>query len=126
MNIKVESQQSTADTIKLALAVIIVIAAIGGYYYFADYSQLFRVLGVVGSTVVALLIAGQTMIGRSTWTFMSDARMETRKVVWPTKQETIQVTLVVIFVVFIVGLILWGLDSLLGWGIQSLLRTEGQ
>jgi preprotein translocase subunit SecE len=126
MNIKVESQQSTADTIKLALAIIIVTAAIGGYYYFADYSQLLRVLGVVGSTIVALLVAGQTMIGRATWTFMSDARMETRKVVWPTKQETIQVTLVVILVVFIVGLILWGLDSLLGWGIQSLLSTEGR
>ena len=74
--------------------------------------------------VIALLVAGQTMIGRAAWVFMSDARMETRKVVWPTKQETIQVTLTVILVVILVGLILWALDSLLGWGVKSLLGTE--
>ncbi len=124
MNAKTGSGQSAGDIAKMAVAIAILITGIYGYYHYADSSQLFRVLGVVGSVVVALLIAGQTVIGRNTWTFMSDARMETRKVVWPTKQETIQVTMVVIFVVILVGLILWGLDSLLGWGIQTLLGSK--
>lgn len=121
MNAKAESGQSAGDIAKMAMAIAILVAAIYGYYYFAESSQLYRALGVVGSVIVALLVAGQTVIGRATWTFMADARMETRKVVWPTKQETMQVTMVVIFMVILVALILWGLDSLLGWGIQALL-----
>ena len=108
---------------KMAVAIAILLAAIYGYYHFADSSQLFRVLGVVGSVIVALLVASQTETGRSTLLFMADARTETRKVVWPTKQETVQVTLVVIFIVILVGLILWGLDSVLGWAVQELLGT---
>jgi len=123
MNVKTESGQSAGDIVKMAVAIAILIGAIYGYYHFADSSQLYRVLGIVGSVIVALLVAGQTVMGRATWAFMSDARMETRKIVWPTKQETMQVTMVVIFVVILVGLILWGLDSLLGWGIKALLGT---
>ncbi len=107
----------------MLVAISILVGAIFGYYHFADSSQLFRVLGVVGAVIVALLIASQTVVGRGAISFMGDARMETRKVVWPTKQETIQVTMVVIFVVILVGLILWGLDSLLGWAIGALLGT---
>lgn len=123
MNVKTEPGQSAGDIAKMAAAIAILIAAIYGYYHFADSSQLYRVLGVVGSVIVALLIVGQTVTGRAAWGFMADARMETRKVVWPTKQETIQVTMVVIFFVILVGLILWGLDSFLGWAIQALLGT---
>jgi len=111
------------DTVKMAIAIVILLAAIYGYYHFADSSQLFRVLGVVGAVIVALLIAAQTVSGRGVLLFMADARTETRKVVWPTKQETMQVTMVVIFMVILVGLILWGLDSFLGWVIQALLGT---
>jgi len=124
MNAKTGSSQSAGDIAKMVVAIAILIAGIYGYYHYADSSQLFRVLGVVGAVVLALLIAGQTVIGRSAWVFMSDARMETRKVVWPTKQETIQVTMVVIFAVILIGLILWGLDSLLGWGVQALLGAD--
>ena len=123
MNVNAPTEKSLGDTIKMVVAVAILLAAIYGYYYFADSSQLFRVLGVVGAVIVSLLVASQTATGRSMILFMADARTETRKVVWPTKQETIQVTLVVIFMVILVGLILWGLDSLLGWAIRALLGT---
>ena len=123
MNANASSERSLGDTIKMAVAIAILLAAIYGYYHFADSSQLFRVLGVVGSVIVALLVASQTETGRSTLLFMADARTETRKVVWPTKQETVQVTMVVIFIVILVGLILWGLDSVLGWAVQELLGT---
>lgn len=123
MNANVPNERSLGDTIKMAVAVGILLAAVYGYYHFADSSQLYRVLGVVGAVVVALLVAAQTATGRSMILFMGDARTETRKVVWPTKQETIQVTMVVIFIVILVGLILWGLDSLLGWVVRALLGT---
>jgi len=123
MNANASSERSLGDTIKMMVAIAILLAAVYGYYHFADSSQLFRVLGVVGSVIVALLVAAQTETGRSTILFMADARTETRKVVWPTKQETMQVTMVVIFIVILVGLILWGLDSILGWAVRALLGT---
>ena len=123
MNVNATTERSMGDTIKMAIAILILLAAIYGYYHFADSSQLFRVLGVVGAVIVALLVAAQTVTGRGVLLFMADARTETRKVVWPTKQETMQVTMVVIFMVILVGLILWGLDSILGWVIQALLGT---
>ena len=123
MNANASSERPVGDIIKMGVAIAILLAAIYGYYHFADSSQLFRVLGVVGAVIVALLVASQTETGRSTLLFMADARTETRKVVWPTKQETLQVTMVVIFIVILVGLILWGLDSLLGWVVQGLLGT---
>lgn len=121
MSVNISSERSTGDTIKMAIAVIILLAAVYGYYHFADESQLYRVLGVVGMVIVALLVASQTATGRGILLFMADARTETRKVVWPTKQETIQVSMIVIFLVMLVGLILWGLDSFLGWVLQKLL-----
>jgi preprotein translocase subunit SecE len=123
MNANASSERSLGDTIKMMVAIAILLAAVYGYYHFADSSQLYRVLGVVGAVIVALLVAAQTETGRSTMLFMADARTETRKVVWPTKQETMQVTMVVIFIVILVGLILWGLDSILGWAVRALLGT---
>jgi preprotein translocase subunit SecE len=123
MSVNASTEKSPGDTIKMGIAVAILLAAVYGYYHFADSSQLFRVLGVVGAVIVALLVAAQTVTGRGVMLFMADARTETRKVVWPTKQETMQVTMVVLFMVILVGLILWGLDSLLGWAIQALLGT---
>lgn len=121
MSANASVERPFGDTVKLGVAIAILLAAVYGYYHFADSSQLYRVLGVVGAVIVALLVASQTIAGRGVLLFMGDARTETRKVVWPTKQETMQVTLVVIFVVILVGLILWGLDSFLGWAVQALL-----
>ena len=117
------THSSATDNIKLAVAIVILIGAIYGYYYFAESSQLFRVLGVVGAVIAALVVAAWTEVGRGAIGFMAEARLETRKVVWPTKQETTQVTMVVIIIVILVGLILWGLDSLLGWAVGALLDT---
>lgn len=107
----------------MVIAVAILLGAIFGYYHFSDSSQLYRVLGMVGAVVIALLVVAQTAMGRTGISFMMDARMETRKVVWPTKQETTQVTMIVIFIVILVGLLLWGLDWFLGWVVKGLIGT---
>lgn len=123
MNSTVSPQSSAADTAKMVIAIAILLGAVFGYHYFSDSPQLYRVLGIVGAAIVSLLVAAQTAMGQAGIRFMADARMETRKVVWPTKQETIQVTMIVIFIVILVGLILWGLDGFLGWVVKGLIGT---
>lgn len=109
------------DTAKLGLALLIVIAALAGFYFFADYALLYRVLGLLAAIGVSVAIALRTARGRQIWGYFHEAQIEVRKVVWPTRQETIQTTLIVIIMVIIVALILWGLDALLGWSIGLLM-----
>tara|TARA_R110002096_G_scaffold436079_1_gene666988 strand:- start:14888 stop:15265 length:378 start_codon:yes stop_codon:yes gene_type:complete len=125
MNTNVETTGGTLDTIKLGLALLIVIAALVGFYFFADHSLLYRVLGLLAAAGVSVAIALQTEKGRHTWGYFQDAQIEVRKVVWPTRQETIQTTLIVIIMVVLVAIILWLLDMFLGWSIGSLMGHGG-
>jgi len=108
------------DTFKLLLAIAILIAGIVGFYYYEAESQLYRVLGVVFAAGVAIAISSTTNLGRGLIGFARDARMEVRKVVWPTRQETVQTTFMVIVAVIIIGIFLWLIDMLLGQAIQLL------
>ena len=125
MNTNVETTGGTLYTIKLGLALLIVIAALVGFYFFADHSLLYRVLGLLAAAGVSVAIALQTEKGRHTWGYFQDAQIEVRKVVWPTRQETIQTTLIVIIMVVLVAIILWLLDMFLGWSIGSLMGHGG-
>ncbi|HEY1181887.1 MAG TPA: preprotein translocase subunit SecE, partial [Rhodocyclaceae bacterium] len=68
----------------------------------------------------SLAIAYQTVLGRTLWGYISGSRTELRKVVWPSRQESLQATLMIAVVVLIMALLLWGLDSLLLWGVEIL------
>ena len=125
MNTNVETTSGTLDTIKLGLALLIAIAALVGFYFFADQSLLYRVLGLLAAAGVSVAIALQTEKGRHTWGYFQDAQIEVRKVVWPTRQETVQTTLIVIIMVILVAIILWLLDMFLGWSIGSLMGHGG-
>ena len=74
----------------------------------------------MAGTVAALLLAWQTQLGRATLSFILSSRNEVRKMVWPTRQETVQTTLFVIVTVLVVGVVMWLLDLALGWGLQFL------
>ena len=108
------------DTFKLLLAIAVLIAGIVGFYYYEAESQLYRVLGVVFMAVVAIAISSTTMLGQNLIGFGREARMEVRKVVWPTRQETIQTTFMVIVAVIIIGIFLWLIDMLLAQAIQMI------
>jgi preprotein translocase subunit SecE len=112
---------SSWDTAKLALAVAVLVGSLVAFYYFADASKLLRVVGVIAAVAVAIGIALQTDKGRSISAFLRDSQVEVRKVVWPSRQETTQVTLVVIGVVIVFAFLLWGLDWVLGALIQALI-----
>ncbi|WP_108127744.1 preprotein translocase subunit SecE [Saccharospirillum mangrovi] len=121
MNAQVESQNTALDVLKWILVAALVVAIIGGNFYYGDESLLLRVLGVVAGALVAVGIALTTARGRTVNRLRKEAWTEVRKVVWPTRQETVQTTLVVIGVVLLVALILWGVDSLLGWAVSAVI-----
>jgi preprotein translocase subunit SecE len=120
MSAKADSSSSGIDIVKLVLAIIVLIGGIVGYYHFADKSLIYRVLGVLLSGLLSMGMVLTTQLGRQFLGFLVEARVEVRKVVWPNRQETVQSTLVVVALVFLVGLILWTLDAGLFWGISRL------
>ncbi len=109
------------DGLKWALVTILVTAGVAGNVYYSEESVLYRALALVLLAILAGFVALQTVKGGAFWNLVKEAKIEIRKVVWPTRQETVQTTLVVVAVVVIMGLILWALDSLLGWIISSLI-----
>ncbi|RFA24455.1 preprotein translocase subunit SecE [Alkalilimnicola ehrlichii] len=125
MNSKPVAQKSPLDTPKLLLALAIVVAGTVGFYYYADELLLFRVLGLLAFVAVAVAIVMTTELGRSIWGFFRESRNELRRVVWPTKQETTQTTLIVLVMVMLVAVFLWLLDILLRWGVGALMRLGG-
>jgi preprotein translocase subunit SecE len=118
---KTEQSSSAIDTFKLMTAVLVLLAGVVGFYYFEEESQLLRVLGMLAVAVVAFFIAASSDPGRRGLGFVKDARVEVRKVVWPTRQETLQTTIAVLFMVILVAIMLWLFDMFLGWGVSELL-----
>ncbi|MFZ9610002.1 MAG: preprotein translocase subunit SecE [Methylococcales bacterium] len=132
MNTQAESSAAVADIIKQVFSVILVVAGIAAFYYFStdhgdlkEIRLLYRVLGLVAlmSVVVAMMLS--TELGRTVWTFALESRQEVRKVVWPTREETMRTTMLVFVMVFVVGLILWLLDMFLFWGVRFLTGQGG-
>jgi preprotein translocase subunit SecE len=125
MNAKLEAQDSRMDTLKLAVVVALLLAGVAGFYYFADQMLLLRVLGLLAVVGVALAVGLQTVKGRALAGFVSDARNEVRKVVWPTRAETVQTSLAVFAVVIVVGIMLWLFDMFLLWAVRFLTGQGG-
>jgi preprotein translocase subunit SecE len=125
MNARAEAGASGLDTVKLVLAGAIVIVALWAFYFFAEYSLLLRVVVLLAVTGGAAAVALTSEPGRKLWRFAVDARMEVRKVVWPTRQETLQTTLIVIVMVLILGILLWLFDMVLMAILRFLTGTGG-
>ncbi len=113
METKVEEQPTFVDTAKLALAVLILLAGLVAYYYFASSAVLLRAFGVIVALAAALGVLYTSFQGQLLWKFIQGSRVELRKVVWPTREETIQTTLVVLIFALIGGVFFWLLDLLL-------------
>ena len=115
----------TADKVKLAVAVLIVIAGVAGYYLLADQAAWMRWLSVIASLVLAAVVVAFSRYGSEFRRFVELARIELRKVVWPTRQETLQTTLVVFGFVIVAGIFFWLLDLALAWATKALTGTGG-
>lgn len=119
-----ENRASGADILKWSLFTILLAAALIGNYYFRNASFLLQTIGW-GLLFLACLVAATTKKGRWTLQFFRESRQELRKVVWPTKEETMQTTLVVAVMVAILSVMLWGIDGVLVWLIGLLTGQRG-
>jgi len=125
MSTNTEAQGSALDTIKLIVALLVLLAGIAGFYYFAEESLLYRVLGLLAMVGVAIGVAMMTVKGKNLVGFLGSSRAEVRKMVWPTRAETMQTTLMVFILVVILAIFLWFVDMLLGAGVKALLSVGG-
>ena len=116
---KVETQEPRGDVAKHALALLIVAAAVFGFYWYSEESTLYRVLALLLATGLGAAVFYQTQSGRALWTFCQAARTEVRKVVWPTRNETLQTTAIVFVLVLLVGLFL----ALLDWSFGAAFKA---
>ena len=120
MAAQAEPNKSAFDNVKLLLAIILLIAGLAGFYYFSSYALVYRVVGILVFSGLALWTLYNTPIGKVAWGFITEAKMEVRKVIWPTRQEAMHATMLVVAAVFIVGLFLWLIDFFLFWAVGIL------
>jgi preprotein translocase subunit SecE len=121
MNAKVEAKTFRLDGLKWLLVLLLIGAAVAGNTYYAEIPLLYRVLAIVAACLLALGIAVNTAKGNAFWNLLREAQTEVRRVVWPTRQEATQTTLIVVAFVLVMALILWALDSALGWGASKII-----
>ncbi len=121
MSAKIETSNSRLDSLKWTVALTLLGGAIAAFYVYSDQSLLLRVVGLLAVAGISVTLILFTAKGRSAWDFMQESRTEVRKVVWPTRQETVQTTLVVIAMVTVVAIFLWLLDMLLAWIVKSVI-----
>ncbi len=113
-------QTSGLDTVKLTTALLLLLGGVVAFYWFANESLLVRVLGMLAVAGLSLFIASQTEKGRAAFGFMASTRTEVRKVIWPTRAETMQTAMIVFFIVMLMGVVLWLLDMFLLTAIRFL------
>ena len=116
-----EVQESRHDGLKWAVVVTLLVVAVVGNTYFADQAILYRVLGVVILCAAAAAVALTTTKGRDLAELAKSAKKEIQRVVWPTRPETVQTTAIVLVAVLVVGLMLWLIDTLLGWAMSGVI-----
>jgi preprotein translocase subunit SecE len=117
---QVATQSSGLDSAKLAASIVLVIGGLVAYYWFETQAWYLRGAYVIGGVVLGLFLAWQTNVGRNTLSFILSSRNEVRKMVWPTREETLQTTLAVIVVVLITAVLMWMLDLGLFWALRGI------
>ena len=117
------SESGILDIIKLLFAAGVLVGGLYSYYYFLEVPLPLRVLMVLGGLAAGITVAMTSTQGQRLWAFIQGARIEIRKVVWPTKQETTQTAIAVFVFTLIMALFFWGLDSFLLWLTRTLVGS---
>jgi len=116
MSAKIETAGFRLDGLKWLIVVALVLGgAFANAYYSAEFQVLYRVLALVALGAFACVVAVNTAKGHSFWELLKASQVEIRKVVWPTRQETIQTTMIVVAVVIVAAIFLWGVDAVFGF-----------
>lgn len=127
MNKKSEVQESRSlmDTVKMFLSIAILLGSIVAYYVFSDLHAVVRILVVLLGVVLAGYVLYNTELGASWFKYLVHTKKEVRQVVWPTRKETAQTTLIVVIAVIIVGIFLWLVDMFFLWAVKILTGQGG-
>jgi len=109
-----------ADKIKFALALVLLVAGVVGFYLLAEQAMVLRVLSVLVGVGACAAVAWKTDLGQQFAVFAKDTIAETKKVVWPSRKETLQTTGIVFAFVVIMAVFLWVTDKTLEWALYDL------
>ncbi len=119
------SESGVLDILKLLVAAGVLVGGLYGYYYYVELSLPLRVLLVLGGLAAGITIGMTSTQGQRLWAFIQGSRIEIRKVIWPTKQETTQTAIAVFVFTLVMALFFWALDSFLLWLTRSLVGSAG-
>lgn len=112
------------DKIKIAVAVLLVAAGVGGFYYLQESATVIRLAAFLGGLAAGAAVLWTTAAGQTFFAFSQESAAETRKVVWPTRNETLQATGIVFVFVVIMALFMWVVDSILLLIVKKLIGGE--
>lgn len=120
-NHPVETVSTSGDKVKVALAIGAVVAGVVGFYFLSDKPAIARAGVLFAGLLVAIAIAWTSTPGRDFLNFAKEAVRETKKVVWPTRKEAMQITAIVFGFVLVMAIFLWGTDKLLEYVLYDLI-----
>ncbi len=120
-----KSGVALVDAFKLVLAAAALVGGVVAYYWFADEPQALRMLMVLGGLVAGLVLLYWSAPGLELWAYIQSSRVELRKMVWPTRQETWRTTLVVFVFVMALAVFFWIVDMGLAWGARHVTGQGG-
>ncbi len=119
------SESGALDILKLLIAAGLLVGGIFGYYWYLEWLLPVRVLLVLGGLAASIGVVATSTQGHRIWAFVQGSRIEIRKVIWPTKQETTQTAIAVFIFTLVMALFFWALDSGLLWLTRSLVGSAG-
>ena len=114
-----------ADKIRIAVVVLLVVAGVAGFYYLDQSAMIIRVAAVLAGLAAAAVVFLMSEPGKEFYVFSEESVAETKKVVWPTRKETLQTTGIVFAFVVVMALFLWLVDAGLLWAVKKLLDQSG-
>lgn len=127
MSHKIEKQSgaNASETIKNVAALALLIVSLVGYYFYSEVYAVIRVLGLLAGIALSGFVFYQSEKGQAWFKYLSNAKKEVRQVIWPTRQETVQMTLIVFAVVIVMSIFLWLVDMFFLWVVQLLTGQGG-
>lgn len=126
MSKKQDLERRNLDGLKWGGVSFLWILSFAAYYFFVAVPFSLKIIAWIVVAAVSVLILRATAKGRSIERFIKDAYVELQKVVWPTRKEAGQIALIVMLVVFLTGIVLWGIDSVVMWCIGKITLLTGE
>jgi preprotein translocase subunit SecE len=120
-----KSGVALVDAGKQVLAAAALVGGVVAYYWYENQPQVLRVLMVLGGLIAGLVLLYWSAPGKELWTYVQASRVELRKMVWPTRQETWRTTLVVFVFVMALAVFFWLVDMGLAWGAKQVTGQGG-